>query len=178
MMSVPQVWLMGFQGATRAGYHLFRDTDPLLLTGHVGVSLDGGTTIFGFSPYAPLLSPQTVIDALAAGRTFPGMVRDDRELFVRAVSAAARGYTRTPVYLWAQEILDADWAAVARRLQSARDASPETTTPYSWPSVPENGYNCATWPRTLGIAIPETSGRLARYIPALRHAAGGRIYAG
>ena len=175
---MPQIWLLGFQGATRAGYRRFRDAEPLLLTGHVGVSLDGGQTIYGFSPDAPGLSPDATIDALAAGRCFPGIVRDDRPFFERAAAAAAAGYTRTPVYLWVQEVPQDTWTAAAGRLQTAHENDPPANPRYCWPAIPASGYNCATWPLTLGVAIPEPSGRLARYIPALRQVAGGRVYAG
>ena len=175
---MPQLWLLGFQGATRAGYRSYRDTDPLLVTGHVGVSLDGGGTIYGFSPLAPDLTPHALIDALAAGIAFPSIVRNDRAVFHRAAAAAARGYTQTPFYLWTQEVTAEAWATVAARLQVARTNAPDDNPPYSWPVLPESGYNCATRPVTLGVAIPEPSGRLARYIPALRRAAGGRRYDG
>lgn len=102
--AVSELWLLGFRGATRASYRAFIDTDPLLHTGHVGLSLDRGATIFGFSPLIPDASPRDAIFRLKRGDTFPGIVRDDRAVFERAAAAAGLGLLGSPVYLWTQTL--------------------------------------------------------------------------
>lgn len=88
---MPELWLLGFRGATRASHRAFAEHDPLLHTGHVGLPIDRGATIYGFSPHAPSEDPRRVIDRLKRGDTFPGIIRDDRAVFERAAAASEQG---------------------------------------------------------------------------------------
>jgi hypothetical protein len=171
---MPELWLLGFRGATRASYRAFAEADPLLYTGHVGLSLDRGATIFGFSPLAPDAPPREVIDRLKRGDTFPGIVRDDRPVFVRAAEAAVRGLLASPVYLWAQPADRPTLARLRALIQDDMLAGVSAAKAYGWLGGRAGVYNCATWPRSLGVAVPEETGQLADYIAALRRVSGGR----
>lgn len=172
--SVPELWLLGFRGATRASYRAFAEGDPLLHTGHVGLSLDRGATIYGFSPLVPGAPPREVIDRLKRGETFPGVVRDDRTVFERAVVAAERGLLGSPVYLWARELDASAMEGIGERLVAELLGQAAAEKRYGWLVAREGVYNCATWPRSLGVTLPEETGQLADYIDALRRVAGGR----
>lgn len=171
---MPELWLLGFRGATRASYRAFAAADPLLYTGHVGLSLDRGATIYGFSPITPGALPREVIDRLRRGDTFLGIVRDDRSVFERAVAAADQGFIGSPVYLWVQVVDVPTYEHVHARLQAELRAQAELGRRYGWLVAREGVYNCATWPRRLGVALPEETGQLADYIAALRRVSGGR----
>jgi hypothetical protein len=171
---MPELWLLGFRGATRASYRAFADTDPLLYTGHVGLSFDHGTTIYGFSPHAPSEVPRAVIDRLKRGGTYPGIVRDDRTVFERAATAAARNLLGSPIHLWAQELDAPILERIRARFQAEPLGRPLATKRYGWLIAREGVYNCATWPRSLGVTLPEDTGQLADFIAALRIVSGGR----
>jgi hypothetical protein len=53
----------------------------LLFGGHVGVSTDGGTTIWGFNPDGGSVPVWQLLDRLKNGDAFPGVVRDDTAVF-------------------------------------------------------------------------------------------------
>jgi hypothetical protein len=169
-----ELWLLGFRGATRASYHAFAEADPLLYTGHVGLSFDRGATIYGFSPYAPGESPREVIARLKRGDTYPGIVRDDRAVFERATVAADHGLLNSPVYLWAQPLDAPTLTRIHARFQAEPLGQALAEKRYGWIVARESVYNCATWPHSLGVALPEDSGQLADFIAALRRVSGGR----
>ena len=169
-----ELWLLGFRGATRASYHAFAAADPLLYTGHVGLSFDRGATIYGFSAYAPGEPPRGVIARLKRGETYPGTVRDDRAVFERAAVAADRGLLASPVYLWVQALNAATLAGIRARFEDKPIGSALPEKRYGWLAGRAGVYNCATWPRSLGVVLPEESGQLADFIAALRLVSGGQ----
>lgn len=173
-VAVSELWLFGFRGATRASYRAFADTDPLLHTGHVGLSLDRGATIFGFSPLILDTSPRDSIARLKRGDTFPGIVRDDRAVFERAVDAAGRGLLDSPVYLWVQTLDAPTVARIHALLRADVIEGVPAEKRYGWLRAREGVYNCATWPRSLGISLPEETGQMTKHIAALRRVSGGR----
>jgi len=159
--------LIGFQGAGRGYESFIGQGEPLSYAGHVGVSFDGGQTFYGFTPYAPDLSYDQVIYALKWQRSFPGQVNDDTRVFYRAHELAQQGL-RTQVYVWRQGYSRQDVAAIRRRILQQVEDSPLRYVDYSFPQPDQVCYNCATWPATLGCEIPELTGVLGLYIPALR----------
>ena len=56
----------------------------LLLSGHAGVSTDGGATIWGLNPDAGGLPAWRVVQGLRNGDAFPGIVTDDTAMFTAA----------------------------------------------------------------------------------------------
>lgn len=171
------IWLLGFQGAKRSAFARYVAGAPLLLTGHVGLSWDDGRTIYGFTPHTPELTPRQVVEALRAGGSFDGVVADDRAIFALAAREAAAGYLRSPVYIAPQAVDDERLRAIEATVLADRAASPLPARRYSWPRPGEPArFNCATWPGTLGLALPEPSGLLSRFIPALAASPAARVW--
>ncbi len=171
------IWLLGFQGAGKSGYLRYIDSAPLLVAGHVGISWDAGRSIYGFTPHAPGLTSRQILEALRAGGSFDGIVADDHAVFALAAREAAAGYLRSPVYAAPQTVTDARLRAIEAAVRAGRAASPVRDLRYRWPQSGDRpGHNCATWPGTLGLALPEPSGLLARYIPALVASAGAYVW--
>lgn len=171
---MPELRLLGFRGATRASFREFAQADPLLYTGHVGLSLDRGATICGFSPLAPDIAPREVIARPKRGDTFPGIVRDDRAVFGCAAITADRGLLGSPIYLWARPLDGPTSASLRARLQSELLGQAPAERRYGWLVAREGVHNCATWPRSLGVVLPEETDQPADYIAALRRVSGGR----
>jgi hypothetical protein len=127
--------------------------------------------IFGFTPVTPeAMSNVDVIDALKSHVVFPGQVRDDTAIFHRAQELAGQGY-RTQVYVQpitvSRRQLDDIRSSVVREVAD----SPLLEKTYSFPhDAPFNcaPYNCATWPSTHNIPIPEPSGNMRDYIEKLK----------
>ncbi len=156
--------------------------DELLHYGHVGVSFDGGKTIYGLTPPidgTPAMTPEMVKAKVLAHEPVPGLIRDDTKTFNLARKMADD-------YGWDLEISSAalsldDEARAAAFGENARLASTapeEHGKRYQWPYekpndqgsffADANARNCATYPQMIGLCVPEPSGQLRDYIPKLK----------
>jgi len=123
--------------------------DCLLYAGHAGVSIDGRKTIYAFSPDPPSNRRiSAVMDDLAAGLAFPGIVRDDTSSFDAA--------TKRGLNIISFEVLFPD-ASFAVFEQSLKDEIKGTRYTYGFPDG--NGdCNCTTWLERIGL--PLLTGRM------------------
>ncbi len=166
-----------------AEVELAKQAEPLIYAGHVGISLNGGKTVFGLTPKTPdSMGVNEALRSLMSHEAFPAKVRDDTHVFELAQHYAAQGWNTQPIS--AVELVDS-----AKKLQMVDDvarmtgmAPGEHGIGYSFPLdtpehgehyAPSNGFaagcvrNCATYPAKVGLSIPEQSGNLKRYMPEL-----------
>jgi filamentous hemagglutinin len=145
---------------------------PYRVTGHVGYSIDGGKTIFGFGPSLPEgVSSDDAILRLAQRETFPGKVTDDTHVF-RSVAENPRHSASTAQsaqYVYKQDIgVSPQQYATIKATHDHRplaQAMPEVR--YGFPFPNTTAFNCATYPGSLGIDLPHPRGTLDTYIPKL-----------
>jgi hypothetical protein len=134
------------------------ETECLIYTGHVGISFEAETPIYGFNPDSEAEPAHQVIDQLKAQKGYPGKVTDDTEAFLRA---AVQGLEIVKVeYVCSEEVFN--------RIEAAfKTAKAGTSLRYSFPGG--NGdCNCATWPATIGLPIPSANGKMAAYMDAMK----------
>jgi hypothetical protein len=126
--------------------------DCLLYAGHTGVSIDGGTTIYGFNPDGTGVAVWQVIDRLKNGDAFPGIVRDDTAVF-----AAAQNHG---LALGSFEVIlpDPQFQHFKRTLDAERKTSQYS---YGFPNG-DGDCNCTTWLERLGL--PLLTGRMDEFI--------------
>jgi hypothetical protein len=163
------IQLYGFEGTLRTADH-YIDSNPLIYAGHVGVSFNNGKTIFGFSPFAPDMTNREIINALKNRISFPGQVLDDTAIFHLAQDLADQGY-RTQVYVKSISVSEDIFLKIKQNVFDDLFNSPLQHKKYSFPGV-SGCYNCATWPVTNGIPIPEDTGKISYYVPALIQSGG------
>lgn len=146
---------------------------PYRISGHVGYSLDGGRTIFGFGPSVGQdITGDEVLLRLGLRETFPGKVTDDTEVF-REVAQMPRhpvSLSRQPQIVYKQDIPMSE--AQFNAIRAEHDARPlgeplPDDIRYGFPFPDSPAFNCATYPSTLGIPIPDRRGLLATFIPKL-----------
>lgn len=163
------------------------DESPLLLAGHVALSFDGGKTLYGFTPKTdPKLSVDEVIDLLRAGKVFPGQVKIDTKHYeIAAKKAAEEGWAIEQKRV-VMTFDPAEQPALAQRALDEKTASERDEHTHGYKFTPKNlapprdstatnGQpfpgeciaNCATWPRFVGVRLPETSGRMTEYMREL-----------
>ena len=171
--------------------------DYLIFAGHIGVSIDGGATIYGFTPFKPEgVTKEELVSALHAHTmTFPGQVLNDKPHFDLAQKCAAEKGWDTDVTTVSRTLTTAAHAETKKKLQDlAGMAAPGAHGfYYSFPlsDAKEGQYfvdapgpdgkivkganqaNCATFPGKIGIEIPEQSGNLRFFMRALRQQATG-----
>lgn len=175
-MQQREVRIVGFRGVGDNRH--YTNEHDLIKAGHVGVSFDGGNTIFGFHPTPAAMAAFPTHDAaiahLRARQALVGGVYDDTAIFLRA-HELAHGGARTAVWQRAIGLQPEQWEGVERAVQEALAATSAGTYDrrYCWPvkdrhPMPEGVDNCATWPRVLGLELPEPTGILSVYIEALR----------
>ncbi len=135
---------------------------PQASTGHVGISFDEGTTIYGFGPYTDRMPVAEVLERLKAGESFRGLVGDHTEVFRRAarfdIPIQVFPYPVTRLRYWTARGLVAIDRGLGRFVPKR----------YSFP--PRQGgfapgcYNCATYPTSVGLETPVPTGRLKEFL--------------
>ena len=167
--------------------------EPLLYYGHVGISLDGGKTIYGFTPdreSRPDLTDEQFITLVKSNAVLPGLARDDTHVFRLAEKYAN----------------DDGWEIVVDEITQIHDAEVKERVAEQIVEMTANGgkglgaghgrkyefprekphpngshfdeecaANCAIYPKFLGLPVPEETGLMTEYIPALRRLAAGGV---
>ncbi len=168
------------------------EDEPLLEAGHVGVSFDGGETIYGLTPDYRGMPLEEVKRRLKNHDVFPGIVGNDTEVFRKASRMAReQGWNTEPIQ--ATLLLDRlEQPRMFEEVQRMVNMKPgEHGMGYSW-SLPKPGpdgqhfqggtavkgpprefcsamvRNCAAYPEKLGVPIPEPSGKMIEYMPELK----------
>jgi hypothetical protein len=165
-----QVEIVGYRGTGGFGSlnAASSSTDAGMVTGHIGVSFDGGTTIYGFHPdKPPSMSIADLINNIKGsegveGVTYPGILRNDNPQFTFAASNG-RTVIQAPV-------LVAEGQFDYLRTWYTSNLETPLSVQYGFPGKPGWNtcvFNCATFPSYLGMPIPEYGGQLRNYIPAL-----------
>lgn len=170
---MPNVYIIGFRGTG------FRDTrysreNTLIRAGHVGLSFEGEEdTILGFRPTqeasAALGDAEAVVEWLKEHNSLDGALHLDTAIFERAYELAKVG-ARTVVWQMVIPLSEEEFERV--RTQALKWYTEKNVFSYAFPLYDEGVVaatnNCATFPRELGLPLPEPSGRLVKYIPAIR----------
>ena len=169
---VVQIW--AFQGGRGDTFSkVIKDSDPTLraeaYTGHVGISMDGGKTIYGFGPNVTSgLSKMSVITDLRSRQTYSGQITNDTILFNDIMSgrydpsnAAAISLYRLDVPVTPVTWGNLEAAIFNREIPNVRYGFPDATHPTA------TVRNCATAFGECGLPIPSSDGNLKEYIPAM-----------
>ncbi len=165
--------------------------DPLLMAGHVAISWDGGKTVYGFTPDTSTpgvagLSVETVVQKLRNGEVIPGNVKLDNDHYEKAAAKLAKKGWDTEVTRVVMTFDPNERSAIKNRTLGELEANErgEHSHGYWFPkkdtmpkdTVATNGQefagnliaNCAAWLRLAGVPIPEPTGRMSEYMPALK----------
>lgn len=88
---------------------------PLKALGHIGISLDGGKTIYGFQPIIPDgSSPKVYLKELVLGRkTFQGKVSNDTAIFKEMHQSKAPDQE---VVVVSEKVTDSQWTDIKTKL--------------------------------------------------------------
>lgn len=169
------IYLIGFRGT---GFRNLKfTTEPgLIRAGHVGFFFEGQPEkIYGFHPTTgaveTLGGDNAVIEWLKEHNSLPGTVQDDLEIFLRAYTLARLG-ERTDVWQIAIPVEDEIFEQIRTTVVQWYTDKKEFT--YAFPpleGLPSDTVdNCATFPRRLGLPLPEPTGQLFRYMEVLENA--------
>ena len=177
------ILLMGFRG-TGFSNPKYSNQPGLIQAGHVGVSFDNGKTIYGFSPSETSLSQfnseKEALKYLVGGGSLPGQVYDDTNIFIRAANLSSQGALSSDgepliVYWNSYSVPVSQYTKIQQSVIGQFENPSLTTAQYMFPQringvpqpMPPGCYNCATFPISLGLPIPEVTGQLAKYIPEM-----------
>ena len=165
----------------------------LLFAGHIGVSVDGGSKIYGLTPQVPegmdLAQAKDILHSHAA--TFPGRVADDKPVFDLADKYHREQAWNTKVISVQRQATPDEAAELGEQLEEMAAMQPgEHGIFYSFPNEEAQGgqwfgdkplvgdpnqvipaeqqANCATFPGMVGVPLPEASGNLRNYMPAMQ----------
>jgi hypothetical protein len=167
-----RILLIGFEGV---GFRnpKYAVENGLIRAGHVGFAFeDASEKIYGFHPNPEAVKSAggeaAVLQLLLRGDAIDGTLQIDTEVFKRAAELAESG-ARTQVWQLDIPVSEDEFERIRRQTlewyntqQVFQYAFPRRTTPLTG-----ERDNCATFPRRLGIPLPEQSGQLSWYIEAM-----------
>jgi hypothetical protein len=171
-----KIYLLGFRGTGFADPQYA--TEPALIrAGHVGIAFeDDPPLILGFHPteaeIARVGGEEAAIEWLKENEPLDGALQADYAIFARAYALSQAG-ARTEVWQMVLEVPDEEYERI--RAVATRWYTEGTVFTYTFPvrgQLPGSDRdNCATFPRRLGLPIPEPSGQLTKYVAELEKAA-------
>jgi hypothetical protein len=165
------VYLIGFRGTGISS--VFANESPLIQVGHVGFAFENDVeTIYGLHPTDQEIERQggaeSLLEHLMSNGSCAATLQLDGAIFVRADLLAQEGQS-TAVWQLAIALSDNRFDAAQEKATQWYNEQKEFT--YAFPTrrveLTDFRDNCATFPRRLGLPIPESSGRLIKYIPEL-----------
>ena len=153
----------------------------LIQLGHVGLAFETEPDlILGFHPSPEAIEaiggPEAALKWLRnrkAGNRLDGCLQNDLAIFERAYEISQSNPQTT---VWEKVLEMEDEAFETLRKQAFEWYNEKRIFPYALP-LPSREIewdNCATFPRRLGLELPEASGQLQQYIPALQ--ADGKVW--
>jgi hypothetical protein len=166
-----RIFIVGFRG-TGFRSESYKHESLLIRAGHVGFYFeDEEEVIFGFHPTEEACravgDDDAVIKWLKAHNTLAGALFYDAAIFERAHDLA-NGGAPTTVYKLSINVTDDEFESIRRQTIAWYNERKAFT--YAFPSddIVESHDNCATFPRRLGIPLPEPTGNLRDYMPILQ----------
>jgi hypothetical protein len=125
--------------------------------------------ILGFHPTKEALaafdSPQAALRWLRDRKTLDGSLQDDTEIFKRAY-ILSQDNPHLSVWQYPIEVSDETFRSIKE--QTLTWYNEGKIFPYGLPAKDQTWDNCATFPRQLGIALPEATGNLYLYMGILK----------
>lgn len=175
-----------------AQFNRVKEFSPLMWAGHIGISLDGGKTIIGFTPEVSHgMSTSEGIAALMRHEAFPGVLGDDTAVFLEAAALARDRGWDTDISVAVELVDTPEKMKTVNEVARLSGMKPgEHGYGYGFPLEPEkiapggeafgasNGFpascvrNCGAFPAKLGVRIPEPTGQVKTYLPKLQEWAG------
>ena len=152
-----EIEIYAFQGNRRLA---LRD-QPLIATGHVGLSVDGNK-IYGFGPIITKQMNLTEMYSKVREReAFSGQLTDDTELFKKVASGFYNKPDRKPLELYKLRV-PIDSQTYLNILEEIKNKGrgyfyrlPKEDVPF-----PPKNYNCATFWGKCGVNLPHENGFL------------------
>lgn len=128
--------------------------------GHVAVWDKQSKTAYGFGPETGPHNAAQVADTLMSEGAYPGKVTDDTHVFhdVRQNPVIEGSGIAQQVYEVKVPMSHAQRDRIRAQLQDMKD-QPMAHLPYAFPFPGVDAHNCATFPQTLGMALPYTAVR-------------------
>lgn len=175
-----RVYFIGFLGTGIRDVR-YQKEHGLIQLGHVGLAFEGEPALMlGFHPTPEAIEAIGGQEAALKwlrnrkdGNRLDGCLHNDVAIFACAYEIS-QSNPRISVWELAQEVDEEAFEKL--RKQAFEWYNKKRIFPYALP-LPSREIewdNCATFPRRLGLDLPETSGQLLRYIPILQ--AGGRLW--
>ncbi len=176
---MPTIQIIAFRGTGGFDNPKYKQFPGLIKAGHVGIKFEDDKRIFGFhpSPKAEMEagSEEKLLELLLQGIAQEGTLQVDTDIFVLAYQLHQQG-ERTEVWVIDQEYTEAQYNQIKENaLKWHTDGA---VWQYSLPNrdgtFDENEYNCAIFPKLLGIRLPIDDGKIAKYLYAMKQSGSAR----
>jgi hypothetical protein len=170
---MPIIQILCFRGTSGFDNPKYEHLPGLIKAGHVGIKFEGDSTIYGFHP-SPKAEEDAggegaLLDMLKEHQAQEGTWQDDTDIFIQAHNLSKQG-EKTEVWVLSHELSDDEFSEIYGR--SLSWYSEGKVSRYNLPNLDgtfaDGEYNCATFPKILGVELPVNNGLIRIYIAEIK----------
>ncbi|MEO1164886.1 MAG: hypothetical protein AAFV98_13935 [Chloroflexota bacterium] len=166
---MPVIQIFAFRGTGGFQNPKYKSLPGLIKAGHVGIKFENDPVIYGFHPslkaQEDVGGEDKLLNLLLQHEPQEGILQDDTAIFLQAKKLSESG-ARTAVWVLDREVDDEAYETIKQ--QTIQWYTDGKVFQYNLPkrdgSFNSNEYNCAVFPKLLGIDIPLDNGKVYLYI--------------
>ena len=166
---MPVIRIIAFRGTGGFRNPKYKSLPGLIKAGHVGIQFEDDPMIYGFHPSHQAEEEaggeDKLLNLLLQHEAQEGVLQDDTAIFRQAARLRQDG-ERTQVWALDQEVSDDVYEKIKQL--TIQWYTEEKVFQYNLPdregNFNPNEYNCAVFPKLLGIEIPLDNGKIYLYI--------------
>ena len=168
-----QITIIAFRGTGGFQNPKYKSLPGLLKAGHVGFILENDSVIYGFHPShnAEIKAggEDNLLDLLLQHEAQEGVLQDDTSIFIQAHNLSQKG-ERTEVWILEQDVPDDLYEQIKETTLQWYNTGKvfQYNLPNGDGSFEPGEYNCAVFPKLLGIAIPLDNGKVYLYVQEMK----------
>lgn len=166
---MPLIQIFAFRGTGGFQNTKYKSLPGLIKAGHVGIKFEDNPIIYGFHPSLTAEEEaggeDNLLNLLLQHEPQDGVLQDDTAIFLQANKLSQSG-ERTRVRVLDREVADETYEEIKQRtIQWYTDGKVfQYNLPNRDGSFNSDEYNCAVFPKLLGIDIPLDNGKVYLYI--------------
>lgn len=168
-----KIEIIAFRGTGGFRNPKYKSLPSLIKAGHVGFKFENESTIYGFHPSTEAEKQaggeDNLLQLLLNHEAQDGMLQNDTAIFVQAHKLHQEG-ERTGVWVLARVVVDKQYAKIKRTAMQWYTEGKvfQYNLPNHNGNFEPNEYNCAVFPKLLGIDIPLDNGKVYEYIEKMK----------
>jgi hypothetical protein len=170
---MPIIQIIAFRGTGGFRNPKYKSLPALIKAGHVGFKFEDDPVIYGFHPSHEAAvkagGEDSLLQLLLKHEAQEGVLQDDTAIFIQAYKLHQAG-ERTQVWVLDRNVSEQRYTEIKKTAKQWY--TEKKVFQYNLPnrdgSFQPDEYNCAVFPKLLGINIPQENGLIHSYIEEMR----------